>query len=215
MGGWVTTNTVRRPPHTRRRNGQIEKTSQRRKRAFLHRKFLSLVRTRKTEPKPNRTSFHHVTGLQHVEGSSNSRYQVVLAKDPSYFPKTQPGPKCSSTDVEPAAPETQPLQPEAKDKADGPTISPAGLTILLEPMQCTPVTSHHPKPNPTPATRPTAPPAQARLRLCESLVLKLSKSGSGIWAPFPLSMDQNMEGWTNFYLSKTSKKGPYLTRGKK
>ena len=28
-------------------------------------------------------------------------------------------------------------------------------------------------------------------------------------------MDQNMEGWTNFYLSKTSKKGPYLTRGKK
>ena len=64
------TNTVRRPPHTRRRNGQIEKTSQRRKRAFLHRKFLSLVRTRKTEPKPNRTSFHHVTGLQHVEGST-------------------------------------------------------------------------------------------------------------------------------------------------
>ena len=41
---------------------------------------------------PNRTPFHHVTGLQHVEGSSNSRYQVVLAKDPSYFPKTQPGP---------------------------------------------------------------------------------------------------------------------------
>ena len=74
------------------------------------RKFLSLVRTRKTRTKPNRTPFHLVTGLQHVEGSSNSRYQVVLAKDPSYFPKTQPGPKCSSTDVEPAAPETQPLQ---------------------------------------------------------------------------------------------------------
>ena len=36
------------------------------------------------------------------------------------------------------------------------------------------------------------------LRTCESLVLKLSKSGSGIWAPFPLSMDQNMEGWTKF-----------------
>ena len=29
---------------------------------------------------PNRTPFHHVTGLQHVEGSSNSRYQVVLPK---------------------------------------------------------------------------------------------------------------------------------------
>ena len=53
------------------------------------------------------------------------------------------------------------------------------------------------------------------LRTGEILDLQLSKSGSGIWAPFPLSMDQNMEGWTNFYLSKTSKKGPYLTRGRK
>ena len=83
---------------------QIEKTSQRTK-GRPH-----WFEPANPEPKPNRTPFHHVTGLQHVEGSSNSRYQVVLAKDPSYFPKTQPGPKCSSTDVEPAAPETQPLQ---------------------------------------------------------------------------------------------------------
>ena len=92
--GAVTTNTVRRSPHTRRRNGQIEKTSQRRKRAFLHRKFLSLVRTRKTEPKPNRTSFHHVTGLQHVEGSTRERCastwrpQKVLPKQAA----TEPAP---------------------------------------------------------------------------------------------------------------------------
>eukprot|EP00964_Phaeocystis_antarctica_P020691 scaffold11450_cov68-Phaeocystis_antarctica.AAC.1 len=45
------------------------------------------------------------------------------------------------------------------------------------------------------------------------LVLKLSKSGSGVWAPFPLSLDQTMEGWTTFYLSKTSKNGLYLTQG--
>ena len=94
---------------------------------------------------PNRTPFHHVTGLQHVEGSSNSRYQVVLAKDPSYFPKTQPGPKCSSTDVEPAAPETQPLQLAHKSKT-------------WNQLQCMPVTSHRQRPAPTPAT----PPAQAR-----------------------------------------------------
>ena len=56
---------------------------------------------------------------------------------------------------------------------------------------------------------------QQQLRTCDNLVLKLSKSGSGVWAPNSLSMDQNMEGWTNFYLSKTSKKGPYLTRGRK
>ena len=53
------------------------------------------------------------------------------------------------------------------------------------------------------------------VRTCDNLVLKLSKSGSGVWAPNSLSMDQNMEGWTNFYLSKTSKKDPYLTRGRK
>ena len=35
-----------------------------------HNRSTSLVRTRKPEPKPNRTSFHHVTGLQHVEGST-------------------------------------------------------------------------------------------------------------------------------------------------
>ena len=28
-----------------------------------------------------------------------------------------------------------------------------------------------------------------------SLVLKLFKSGSGVWAPFPLSLDQNLEIW--------------------
>ena len=39
------------------------------------------------------------------------------------------------------------------------------------------------------------------------LVLKLSKSRSGVWAPFPLSLDQNLQGWTTFYLSKTSEKG--------
>jgi hypothetical protein len=33
------------------------------------------------------------------------------------------------------------------------------------------------------------------LRLYRSLVLKLSKSGSGVWAPFPLSLDQNLEIW--------------------
>ena len=30
----------------------------------------------------------------------------------------------------------------------------------------------------------------SRLRLSRRLVLKLSKSGSGVWAPFPLSLDQ-------------------------
>ena len=34
-------------------------------------------------------------------------------------------------------------------------------------------------------------------------------------APYPLSLDHNLEGWTTFYLSKTSKKGLYLTQGKK
>jgi len=33
------------------------------------------------------------------------------------------------------------------------------------------------------------------IRLCYNLVLKLSKSGSGVWAPFPLSLDQNLEVW--------------------
>jgi hypothetical protein len=28
-----------------------------------------------------------------------------------------------------------------------------------------------------------------------SLVLKLFKSGSGVWAPFPLSLDQNLGIW--------------------
>ena len=55
----------------------------------------------------------------------NSRHQVVLAKDPSYS-KTQPGPNCTSTDVEPAAPETQPLQSEARDKAVGTDAMRAG-----------------------------------------------------------------------------------------
>ena len=86
----------------------------------------AMVRTPKPNRNPNRTSFHLVTGLQHVEGSSNSRYQVVLAKDPSYFPKTQPGPKCSSTDVEPAAPETQPLQLAHKVKDVEPIAMHAG-----------------------------------------------------------------------------------------
>jgi hypothetical protein len=40
----------------------------------------------------------------------NSRHQVVLAKDPSYS-KTQPGPNCTSTDVEPAAPAGLGLKP--------------------------------------------------------------------------------------------------------
>ena len=55
---------------------------------------------------------------------------------------------------------------------------------------------------------------RAARRLSRRLVLKLSKSGSGVWAPFPLSLDQPMEVWTTFYLSKTSKKGLYLTQGK-
>ena len=53
-------------------------------------------------------AFHRATGLQRVEGSCNSRYQVVLAK--AQVIQRQPGPKCPSTDVTPAAPETQPLQ---------------------------------------------------------------------------------------------------------
>ena len=36
---------------------------------------------------------------------------------------------------------------------------------------------------------------QARVRVSRSLVLKLSKSGSGVWAPDPLSLDQNLEVW--------------------
>ena len=48
------------------------------------------------------------------------------------------------------------------------------------------------------------------LRVSYSLVLKLSKSGSGVWSPFPLSLDHIWRSGfpkTTFYLSKTSKKG--------
>ena len=45
--------------------------------------------------------------------------------------------------------------------------------------------------------------------------LKLSKYGYGVWAPFPLSMDHNMERWTTFHLNKTSVKGLYPLKLKK
>ena len=74
-------------------------------------------------------TFHRATGLQRVEGSSNSRYQVVLAKAQVYSKTQQPGPKCpSTTDVAPAAPETQPLQLATKSKTSNQ-------------MQCRPVTA--------------------------------------------------------------------------
>ena len=38
---------------------------------------------------------------------------------------------------------------------------------------------------------------------------------SGVWVPFPLRLDHNLEGWTTFYLSKTSEKGLFPTQGKK
>ena len=119
MGGWVTPTAqnggrLEAPPQKDRENQPTRKPAN------------AMVRTPKPNRNPNLTSFHLVTGLQHVEGSSNSRYQVVLAKDPSYFPKTQPGPKCSSTDVEPAAPETQPLQLAHKVKDVEPIAMHAG-----------------------------------------------------------------------------------------
>ena len=40
-----------------------------------------------------------------------------------------------------------------------------------------------------------SPPGGAVLRKACRLVLKLSKSGSGVWSPFPLSLDQNLEVW--------------------
>ena len=43
-------------------------------------------------------------------------------------------------------------------------------------------------------TSSTTPPPSG-IKLSYSLVLKLSKSGSGVWAPFPLSLDQNLEVW--------------------
>eukprot|EP00964_Phaeocystis_antarctica_P122149 scaffold85794_cov48-Phaeocystis_antarctica.AAC.4 len=36
---------------------------------------------------------------------------------------------------------------------------------------------------------------------------------SGVWVPFPLRLDHNLEGWTTFYLSKTSEKGLFPTQG--
>ena len=50
-----------------------------------------------------------------------------------------------------------------------------------------------------------------QIRVSISLVLKLSKSGSGVWAPFPLSMDHNMEGWTPEHPSNAT----HTTRGKR
>ena len=70
-------------------------------------------------------------------------------------------------------------------------------------------------PNPNPIYLLDTAATYVVAKACHNLVLELSKSGSGVWAPFPLSMDQNMEGWTTFYLSKTSKRGLYLTQGKK
>ena len=67
--------------------------------------------------------------LRKDEAEGNSRYQVVLAKAQVYSKTQQPGPKCpSTTDVAPAAPETQSLQLATKSKT-------------LRPMQCRPVTA--------------------------------------------------------------------------
>ena len=56
---------------------------------------------------------------------------------------------------------------------------------------------------------------RCRLRISIRMDLKLSKYGYGVWAPFPLSMDHNMERWTTFHLNKTSVKGLYPLKLKK
>ena len=53
------------------------------------------------------------------------------------------------------------------------------------------------------------------IRISIRMDLKLSKYGYGVWAPFPLSMDHNMERWTTFHLNKTSVKGLYPLKLKK
>ena len=112
-------------------------------------------RKRKQLPNIQRTRAR----IQGVHNSRlNSRHQVVLAKDPSYS-KTQPGPNCTSTDVEPVAPETQHCNWTTKSKTP-------------DQMRSRPVTSHHPWPNPTPgtpdgaqkrATRPSEPQGAAEV----------------------------------------------------
>ena len=54
-----------------------------------------------------------------------------------------------------------------------------------------------------------------QVRISIRMDLKLSKYGYGVWAPFPLSMDHNMERWTTFHLNKTSEKGLYPTQVEK
>ena len=43
------------------------------------------------------------------------------------------------------------------------------------------------------------------LRVYRRLVLKLSKSGSGVWAPFPLRQDQNLEVLTPQNIQKKNR----------
>ena len=122
MGGWVTQTTTQRSTSENKANLQIQRT----------RVSVQGVQIKSVTPKDLPLPLHEieqtlrrVTGLQRVEGNSNSRHQVVLAKDPSYS-KTQPGPNCTSTDVEPAAPETQPLQLDHQVKDPGPDAMQTG-----------------------------------------------------------------------------------------
>ena len=79
---------------------------------------------------PNQNPIEHPSTMSPASNASKEAVTVgtrlFFAKDPSYFPKTQPGPKCSSTDVEPAAPETQPLQLAHKVKDVEPIAMHAG-----------------------------------------------------------------------------------------
>ena len=56
-----------------------------------------------------------------------------------------------------------------------------------------------------------SPQRSGEIKVYRSLVLKLSKSGSGVWAPFPLSLDQNLEIWLPQNDTKPPK-WPYRTR---
>ena len=58
-------------------------------------------------------------------------------------------------------------------------------------------------------------PSGGWLRACDNLVLKLSKSGSEVWAQFPLYMDQNMGVWFPQNIQKKKRKRKKKRKKKK